>query len=95
MHIMIQCDYAPFMQVYLFSYEKWQGQNWSQEIHVITPYIDFECIKGKENILDDSLSRSQTLVLYEANESQKEGHEYGISIFDSETVCNIKKQPKG
>ena len=31
--------------------------NWSQEICLITPYIEFEHIKGKENVLVDSVLR--------------------------------------
>ena len=45
--------------------------NWSQEMHTITLYIDFEHIKGRDNILSDSLSRLKTLGLYEAINPQK------------------------
>ena len=71
-------------------------KNWSQEIHAITPYIDFEHIKGIENILAGSVSWIQTLGLYEAKASKKDGHEYGESIFDSETetVCSVENNEK-
>ena len=60
--------------------------NWSQEILSITPYIKFEHIKGKENLLT-----LKTLGLYENNDPEKPGHEYGKYIFDSdlETLCNV------
>ena len=80
-----------FMQIYLFSHKNNKVNNWSQEIYVITSFINFERIKGKENIIHNSLSRVWTLGLYKGNLPKKE-HEYGQSIFDSETetVCNIE-----
>ena len=64
--------------------------NWSQ-IHSIIPHNEFEHIKGKEDILADSLSRLKTLGLYENNGPEKPGHEYGESIFNFnlETACNV------
>ena len=42
------------------------------------------------------MSRLWTLGLYEANEPKKEGHEYGKSIFDSETemIYSIENNQK-
>ena len=68
--------------------------NWSQEILIITPYINFEHIKGKENVGANNLSTLGTIDLYEADEPKKEGHEYGKSVFDSETVCSIEIKEK-
>ena len=70
--------------------------NWSQEIHAVTPYISFEHIKGKKNTLAYSLLWLKTHGLYELNEPEKEGHKYGKSIFDSEseTVSNIENSQK-
>ena len=47
--------------------------NWSQEIHSIIPYIQFENIEGKENVLADILLRLKTLGLYKGNDSEKPG----------------------
>ena len=58
-------------QIYLFSYKNDKVNNWSQGIHTITPYRDFDHIKGKENELADSLSNLRTLGLCEANEPKK------------------------
>ena len=43
--------------------------------------IDFKHIKGKENVLVDSLSTLRCLGLYENNDPEKPGYEYGKSIF--------------
>ena len=67
-----------------------------QEIYTITPHIEFKHIKGKENILADSSSKLKTLGLYETNTPEKEGHEYGKSVFDlePETVCSVDSSQK-
>ena len=39
-------------------------QNWALDIFLITPYITFKHIKGKDNILAESLTRLQRLGLY-------------------------------
>ena len=59
--------------------------NWSQEINAITPCTGFEHIKGKDNVLADSLSRLKTSSLYEANDPKELGSEYGKSIFDTKS----------
>ena len=65
---MIWCDHAPLCKFIYSVMKNDKVNNLSQEIHVITPYINFEHIKGKENVLANSLSRLQTLGLYKANE---------------------------
>ena len=43
-HFMIWCDHAPLCK-FIYSVMKNDNvNNWSQEIHAITPYIDFEHI---------------------------------------------------
>ena len=54
--------------------------NWSQEMYAITPHIEFKHIKGKENVLVDSLSRLKHLGLHDDNDSEEPGQEYGKSI---------------
>ena len=51
--------------------------NWSQEIHVITHYIDFEHIKGKTMSFQIAFQRLKTLGLYEANNPKQPASEYG------------------
>ena len=53
--------------------KNYKVNNQSQEIHTIAPYIGFEHLKGKENILADSLSRLKTPGLYEADKPKKNG----------------------
>ena len=55
-HILIQCDHAPSCK-FIYSVTKNNKVNNSlQEIHSIAHHIEFEHIKGKENVLTDSLS---------------------------------------
>ena len=90
-HIMIWCYHVP-SGIFIYSVMKNDKvNNWSQEIHAITPYIKFKHIKGKENILADSLSQICTLGVCKANEAKK-GHEYGKS--ESEAVCSTKNSQK-
>ena len=81
---MIWCNLTPLCK-FIYSFMKNDKvNNWSKEIQSLTPYIDFEHIKGKENELANSLSTLQVLGLHEANEPEKEGHEYSKSISNSE-----------
>ena len=78
------------MHICVFSDKNDKVNNQSQEIHVITPYLDFEHIKGKDNVLEDSLLRLKTLGSHKAYDPTELGNEYGKSIFnpETETVCN-------
>ena len=50
-------------------------------MHAITPHIECEHIKGKDNALVDSLSRLRHLGLHDDNDLEEPGQEYGKSIF--------------
>ena len=82
----------PDKQYYLFtdsSKHSWSGilvqkykvNNWYQEIHSITPHIKFKHIKGKENVLADSLSRLRCLGSHYNSDPKESGQEYARSIF--------------
>ena len=60
-------------------------------MHAITPYIDYEHIKGRDNVMTDSLSRLETLGLYETSGLIELEREYGKFIFDteSEIICDV------
>ena len=58
--------------------------NWSQEMHAITPHIEFEHIKRKNNVLSDSLSILRCLGLHDDNDPEEPGQEYGKSIFETD-----------
>ena len=63
--------------------------NWSQEMHVTTPCIEFKHIKRKDNVLADSLSRLRHLGLQDNNDLEEPGQEYSKSIFDTdENIIN-------
>ena len=66
--------------------------NWSQEMHAITPHIEFKHIKGKENGLADSLSRLRCLGLHNDNDPKEPDQEYGKSIFvtDENTINSLE-----
>ena len=68
---------------------------WSQGIHSVTPHIELEYIKGKENVLVDSLSRLKHLGLSD-NDPEESGQEYSKSIFDMDenTVNSIESDKK-
>ena len=54
--------------------------SWSQEICALTLHIGFEHIKGKDNVLVDSLSRLRHLGLHDDNDPEDPGQEYRKSI---------------
>ena len=58
---------------------------------MITPYIDFKYIKGRDNILADSLLRLKTLRLYEVNDPEEPGERIWQVYFDRdlEIVCDV------
>ena len=59
-------------------------------MYVITPNIEFKQIKGKENVLADSLTRLQCLGLLDNHDPEEPGQEYGKSIFDMDkNMINI------
>ena len=50
---MVRCDHAP-SKMCKVSDKNDRLNNWSQEIHSITPHIGFEYIKGKEKVFANS-----------------------------------------
>ena len=87
-NVMVRCNHA-LLQKFIYSVIKNDKlNNGSHEIQSITPHIDFKHIKGKENMLVDSLSRLRCLCLHEDNHSEN-SDEYGKSIL---TQIKIKIQ---
>ena len=89
-HIMIRYDHD--LQKSVYSVTKTDEVSiWPQEIDSITPHIEFDLIKGKENALADILSRLRCLGLHDDNDPEESGQEYGKSIFDMDenTVNNV------
>ena len=69
-------------------------QNWALEIFSISPHVTFQHIKGKDNILTDSLSYLQCLGLYEKSHPEKPGEEYSVTIFDEGETIQEHVQPE-
>ena len=63
-HVKIRCEHAVLCKFIYSVTKNDKVNNWSQEIHSITPYINFKHIKGKENVWADSLLRLKYLDLY-------------------------------
>ena len=69
-------------------------QNWALEMFSISPHITFQCIKGKDNALADSLSCLQCLGLYEKSPPENLGEEYSITIFNEGKTILEHAQPE-
>ena len=63
--------------------------NWSWEMYTITPCVEFEHIKGKDNVLADSMSRLRHLGLHGNNDPEEPGQECGKSIVDTDKTSYI------
>ena len=91
--VVIWSDHAPLQKLIKNKTKIVFTQNWALEISSISPNITFHHIKGKDNILGDSLSHLQCLVLYEKSPPEKPGEEYVVTIFDEgETIQEIHNQ---
>ena len=91
--VIIQSDHAPLQKLIKNKNKNVLTQNWVLEIFSILPHVTFQCIKGKDNILADSLSHLQHLGLYEKSPPGKPGEEYGITIFDEGETIQEHVQP--
>ena len=71
-HVKIRCNHT-LLHKFIYSVTmKDKMNNWSQEIHSITPHINFKHIKEK-NISVNSLSRLKCLGLFNYNYPEKTG----------------------
>ena len=53
-------------------------------MHAVTPHMEFEHIKGKNNVLADSLSCLRCLGLHDDNDPEQPNPEYWKSIFETD-----------
>ena len=58
------------------------------------PYITFQHIKGKDNILADILSCLHSLRLYEKKPPEKPDKEFSITIFDEGEIIHEHAWPE-
>ena len=63
--VVIRLDHAPLQKLIKNKTTNVLTQNWVLELFSISPHITFQYIKGKDNILADSVSHLQQLGLYE------------------------------
>ena len=68
-------------------------QNWALEIFSITPYIIFKHIKGKDNILADSLTQLKRLGLYEKCPCREDDQDQEITNFDKGESIKVTADP--
>ena len=69
-------------------------QNRALEVFSIFPYITFQHIKGKDNLLADSPSHLQCLGLYEKSPAEKPSEELSITIFDEAEIIHEHAWPE-
>ena len=69
-------------------------QNWALKIFLFTPCITFKHIKGKDNILADSLTQLQRLGLYEKCLHEEDDQDHLIMISDEVESIKIMADPK-
>ena len=60
---------------------------------MITPYITFKHIKGKDNILTNSLAQLQVLGLYEKYPWEEDDQNQEITIFDEGESVKVTADP--
>ena len=63
------------------------------EIFSITPYITFKHIKEKNNILADSPTQKQRLVLYEKCPCEEDNQDCEITTFDERESIKVAEDP--
>ena len=89
--VMVRYDHAPLQKCIYSITKNNKVNNWSQEIHAITPILISNISRGKKMSLWTVLSRLRCLGVYEDNDPKKSGYEYEKSIFDTDenTVHSI------
>ena len=84
----LRCDHAPLKKFIEGKTDNPKVNNWG--IALQNFQIEFQHIKGKDNIMADALSRLKRLGLYEAQDPEPEGFEFGHSIL--EQLPSVKVQ---
>ena len=92
--MVILSDHAPLQKLIKNKPKNILTQNWDLEIFSISPHITFHHIKGKDNMLADSLSHLQCLGLHEKSPQKKPGEEYCVTIFDEGETIQEHAQPE-
>ena len=89
-----QSDHASFKKLIKNKTKNVLTQNWALEMFSISPNITFQHMKGKDNILADSLKSFAMPKLYDRNLPEKPGEEYGVMIFNEGETIHEYVQPE-
>ena len=92
--VILRSDHAPLEKLIKNQTKNALTQNWAWEIFSITPYITFKHIKGKDNILADSLTQLQRLGLYEKCPCEEDNQDEVITIFNEGKSIKITADPR-
>ena len=92
--VIIQSVHAPLQKLIKNKTKNVLTQNWTLEIFSFSPHVTFQHIKGKDNVLADSLSHLQCLGIYEKSPPEKPGEEYDITICEEGETIQEYVQPK-
>ena len=68
-------------------------QNWALDIFLITSYITFKLIKGKDNILTNSLTQLQRQGLYEKCPCEEDKQSQKVTIFAKGESVKVTVDP--
>ena len=80
--VILRSDHAPLEKLIKNQTKNTLTQNWALEIFLITPYITYKHIKGKDNITADSLTWFKRLGQYEKCPHEDSDQDQEITIFD-------------
>ena len=72
--VLIKNDHAPLRKFIYANTTNNMLTTWAQDLVAITPYIDFEHLKGSQNILSDAISRIKRFSLYNEIPSTSDLH---------------------
>ena len=76
----LRCDHAPLEKFLQGKTLNNKVNNWGIELSNFK--INFQHIKGKRNVMADALSRLKRLGLYDIQEPEADGHEFGHTILE-------------
>ena len=94
MEVILRSDHALLEKLIKNQTKNTLTQNWALDTFLITPYITLKHIKGKDNILANSLTQLQRLGLYEKSPCQEDDKDHKIIIFDEGESIKITADPE-
>ena len=92
--VILRSDYTPPEKLIKNQTKNTLTENWALDFFSITAYITFKHIKGKANILADSLTQLQRLGLYERCPHEEDDWDQEITIFDEGKSIEVAVNPE-